>query len=134
MTRHAALFALLAVTASAFAEEKKDATTEMRGSVADESLMKQAPDGGVIASAKAMEKLAKAWGIKVPKIDFEKSIVLLATTRGSELSIEGPRLKDGDLTVGFITTDDLRPGFRYLLVVHPRAGVKTVNGKPLPKE
>jgi hypothetical protein len=36
--------------------------------------------------------------------------------------------------VGGFGTKDLRPGFRYVLGVVPREGVKTVNGKDLPKE
>jgi hypothetical protein len=30
-----------------------------------------------------------------------------------------------------MATRDLRPGFRYEILVLPREGVKTVNGKPL---
>jgi hypothetical protein len=33
-----------------------------------------------------------------------------------------------------ISTRDLRPGFRYAIKSIPREGVKTVDGKPLPKE
>jgi hypothetical protein len=43
------------------------------GSVADENLMKDAPE--VIQSAKTFEKIWQAWKIKgdVPKVDFGKS-------------------------------------------------------------
>jgi hypothetical protein len=33
-----------------------------------------------------------------------------------------------------MATRDLRPGFRYVIATVSRAGVKTVNGKKLPKE
>jgi len=39
----------------------------------------------------------------------------------------------GDLAVLAIATRDLRPGFRYVVSAVPREGVKTVNGKDLPK-
>jgi hypothetical protein len=33
-----------------------------------------------------------------------------------------------------MATRDLRPGFRYVIATVSREGVKTVNGKQLPKE
>jgi hypothetical protein len=36
------------------------------------------------------------------------------------------------LKVLALATRDLRPGFRYQILVVPREGVKTVNGKLLP--
>ena len=133
MMRHAALFALLALPSVMFAADKKDAPTEFRGSVADADLMKQAPASGVITSAKGLEKLAKAWKIDAPKVDFEKNVVVIGVTRGSRINGR-PQLKDGDLKALFIATRDLGEGFRYVMIVHPREGIKTVNGKELPKE
>jgi hypothetical protein len=112
------------------------ADKEFRGSLEDADLAKEAPKSGVIASKKALEKLWKAWRIKdeMPEIDFTKQLVLVGTTVGSRININANLKDDGDLQVLSIATKDLRPGFRYLIIVIKSEGVKTVGGKPLPKE
>ena len=134
-----AAFAAVALASLAGADEpKKDdrkATVDIFASHEDEKLQKQAPESGVIVSQKGWEKLAKAWGIKdAPKVDFDKEILVVATTVGSRLNLS-PKVDDkGDLKVLAIATRDLRPGFRYAIKSVSKEGVKTVNGKPLPKE
>jgi len=122
---------LLAVSGGG-AGEKKDAGS-WTGSVDDEALMKLAPKNGVIVSAKKFAEICKAWGVKKHKVDFNEDLVVVGTTRGSRIGGK-PMLKDGDLKAVFFSTRDLRPGFRYIMVTHPREGVKTVNGMPLPKK
>jgi len=129
-------FALAVLCVSdAFADAKPvKFTKEWKGTVADESKQKGAPE--VIVSAKALEKLWADWKIegKVPEVDFAKEIVVIGTTRGSRLNLSA-RLDDkGDLTVGGLATSDLGDGFRYVIATVPREGVKTVNKKELPKE
>lgn len=107
---------------------------EWAGSVADETLQKSVPE--VVTSAKALENLWKTLKVEgeVPKIDFEKEIVVVATTRGSKINVSGKLNDKGDLQVLGLATLDLRPGFRYVIGTLPREGVKTVNKKELPKE
>jgi hypothetical protein len=127
-----ALTALALPLAPAPAADKP--TVELSGSIDDESLQKEAPASGVVASQKAWEKLAKAWGIKdSPKVDFSKELLIVGTWKGSSFDIE-PAVKDGDLTVRAGGTKDLRPGFRWKVKSVKRDGIKTVNGKPLPVE
>ncbi len=105
------------------------------GSVDDEKLMKDAPEA--ITSAKSFEKIWQTWKIKgdVPKVDFGKFLVVGVYSRGSKLNIAGATLDEkGDLAVLGFGTRDLRPGFRYVLGTVAKEGVKTVNGKALPKE
>lgn len=133
-----ALTLCLTVTAQEKKDDKKDEkklTVDLFASIEDEALKKEAPESGVIVSAKAWEKLAKAWGIKDPaKVDFDKEILLVATTVGSRLNL-GSKLDDkGDLRVVALATRDLRPGFRYAIKSVSKEGIKTVDGKPLPKE
>ena len=40
----------------------------------------------------------------------------------------------GDLRVVALATRDIRPGFRYAIKSVSKEGIKTVDGKPLPKE
>ena len=119
---------------NALAQNAVVPTQEWTGSVEDEALAKDAP--ACVASAKALEKLWKAWKIadKVPEVDFTEEIVILTTTRGSKLRLAGTLGKRGNLEVGGWTTLDLAPGFRYVIATVSKEGVKTVNGKELPKE
>ncbi len=129
-----ALVALAGLTAPASAQRPKPIkpTQMWRGSVDDEALQSAAPKDGRVAGAKAFEKLWNAWkvGARLPEIDFGKSAVFVATTRGSRISF-GASLDDkGNLRAAAPSTRDLRPGFRYIIAVVPLAGVKTINGKP----
>lgn len=119
----------------AAAEKKEKPTVDLAASVDDETLKKEEPKNGVIATKTAWEKLAKAWGVKDPaKVDFDKEILLVATTVGSRLNVSSKLDAEGDLKVTAIATRDLRPGFRYVIKSVSKEGVKTVNGKELPKE
>lgn len=140
MMRSLVVAALAALVCAPFAtaeEPKKPAkpTVDLFGSVEDEALKKEMPESGVIVSAKGWEKLAKAWGIKMPaKVDFEKEVLVVATSVGSKLNVNAKVNDKGDLMVLGFGTRDLRPGFRYAIKSVSKEGVKTVNGKPLPKE
>ena len=111
------------------------ATNTWMGSIDDEKLAKEMPENGVITNAKDFEKLVKAWKVaeKVPEVDFDKEIVLVAKTEGSKLTLNASVDEKGDLKLLGLATRDLRPGFRYVIVSVPKEGVKTVNGKELPK-
>jgi len=130
-----ALFAFTVLLSTAHAEKKPlTPSKEWSGSVADESLGEGTPD--FIASAEDLAGLWKKWGIadELPTVDFSKELVVLTTTRGSRLRLIAT-LDDatGNLEVGGLATRDLRPGFRYVIATVSRDGVKTVNGKELPK-
>src|SRR5262245_12328451 len=119
-------------------DEKKDekkATVDLFASLDDRDLQKEAPESGVIVSQKGWEKLAKAWSIKEPaKVDFDKELLVVATTVGSKLNLSTKLDDKGDLKILAIATRDLRPGFRYAIKSVSKEGVKTVQGKELPKE
>ncbi|MSQ97573.1 MAG: hypothetical protein EXR98_23890 [Gemmataceae bacterium] len=126
------VFATVAPQASA-QEKKVEITKKWNGSVDDEKLMK--PD--CITSAKGLEAVWKAWNAKgdVPTVDFGKNIIVAVYSPGSKLDISGINLDaKGNLTVVGFGTRDFRPGFRYVLGVVSREGVKTVDKKDLPKE
>jgi hypothetical protein len=131
----AALALVVLFTPTAWAQKK--AVTPMKewnGSVENEALMKDAP--AALTSAKGLEKLWKDWKIAdpMPQVDFAKEIVVITTTRGSKLRLAANLDEQGNLMVGGLATRDLRPGFRYVIAIVSREGVKTVNGKELPKE
>ncbi len=126
---------LAAVSVQDAVAQKKKVEIGMKwnGSVDDEKAQK--PD--VITSAKGLAAVWKAWKIDgdVPKIDFDKNMVVAVYSVGSKLNMTGAKLDDkGNLDVLGLGTRDIRPGFRYVLGVVSKDGVKTVNGKELPKE
>jgi hypothetical protein len=104
------------------------------GSVEDERLAKDAPS--FLTNTKALAKLWKDWKLtdNMPEVDFKKELVVVTTTRGSKLTLALTLDERGDLRVGGISTRDLRPGFRYIIATVSNAGVKSVNGKELPRE
>ncbi len=112
------------------------ATNTWMGSIDDEKLGSEMPENGVITNAKGFEKLVKAWKVaeKVPEVNFDKEIVLVAKTVGSKLTLNATLDEKGDVKALGLATRDLVPGFRYVIISVPKEGVKTVNGKELPKQ
>jgi hypothetical protein len=101
------------------------------GSMADLSLSKAVPE--VILTEEGLKNLWKVWKIEasMPKVDFSRNLIVVQTTRGSRLRLSATLDDKGDLKVLGAATADLRPGFRYVVAVLSREGVKTVNGKEL---
>ena len=130
MNRFLVLAAVVGFAGGAAAEDKPHLWS---GSVEDAKLKDDGPP--IIVGEKAFKKLLESWKFdpEQPKVDFTKNVVVVATSVGSKISGK-PVLKDGDLTFPAISTRDIRPGFRYLIAVFPKEGVKTFNGKELPKE
>jgi len=66
-------------------------------------------------------------------VNFDKEIVLVAKTSGSILTLTALLDEKGNVKTGGFASNDLVPGFRYIIISVPKEGVKTVQGKPLPK-
>lgn len=107
---------------------------QLSGSVADFSLRNAAPE--VILTEKSLENLWKVWKVPgpVPKVDFSRELVVVQTTQGSRLRLAATLEENGNLQVLGLATRDLRPGFRYVIAVLSRKGVKAINGKELTGE
>ena len=131
MFRIPAFWIALVFTQTVVADDKPEAWQS--GTVDDIKLRNETP--GVITDVREFEKLFRSWfpDAKIPKVDFDKNLILVATTRGSNLSGK-PTLSNGDLKFSPIATADLQDGFRYLFIVFPKEGVKTVNGKDVLKK
>jgi hypothetical protein len=121
---------LTLATRAAEEQPPLEPTRQWQGSVADEKLGNNPPE--VITDEDDFEDLWKKWKLegKTPEVDFKKNLVVVATTRGSRISL---KLKNeaGNLRILALSTRDLRPGFRYILASVPRAGIKTVEGKAI---
>jgi len=104
---------------------------EWSGSIEDLSLLKAVPE--FILSAREFENLWVDWKLhgSPPEVDFSTDLVAVQTTQGSRLRLSAALDDRGNLTVLGLATRDLYPGFRYVLAVLSRKGVKTINGKEL---
>lgn len=112
------------------------AVDSWKGRISEEQ-MKLAPKGGYIASAETFKKLWKDWKLAgdAPKVDFEKHLIVFAMLNSS-----GPVLttrldkKSGDLIRHVVSDSDLTQDYGYHIVVIPRAGIKTIDGKGMEKQ
>jgi hypothetical protein len=133
-----AVLGIALLLAPAIGGEAKNMTLTQKwsGSVADEGLKKEVPENDCITNANKFAKLWKAWkiGEKMPKVDFKKEMVILAVTSGSSLDLSVRLSAKGDRQILGMATSDIRPGFRYVVGVVSRDGVKTIEGKQLPKD
>ena len=105
---------------------------EWRGRI-DNAGSRLAPARGYFINQSELAKLWAAWRIAepCPKVDFKTQLVLVRTCPCSHISI-APLLDDkGNLHVQVTITKDLREDTGYILVLIPRQGIRTVEGKPL---
>ena len=126
----------LGVCLAAAASREVKPTTQWKGSLPndeDRALIKVAPK--LITTAQDVEKVWKAWRIteKMPEVDFAKHFLLVDTTVGSVLNVRAALDDNGNFRAMGMATRDRRPGFRYVISSFSREGVKTVEGKELPK-
>ncbi|HEY1189574.1 MAG TPA: hypothetical protein VGE74_18150 [Gemmata sp.] len=118
----------------AAAEPKPTGTVDLSSSVPELNQLNGVGGTTVLLSQKEWERLAAAWGIKDPaKVDFSKELLLVGTWRGTGFKFLND-VKDGDLKTELVGDKDIRPGFRFRVVSLKRDGIKSFNGKALPKE
>jgi hypothetical protein len=124
------LFALAVVLMAGTTEVKP--LKVFKGSVADVELQKKCPE--VIATPVVLKETWQALKLKeaIPDIDFCKNIIIAGTTNGSILNLSATIDEKGDMKTIGMASMDLGEGFRYVMIVVSREGVKTVNGKSLP--
>jgi hypothetical protein len=103
--------------------------------VRDEDLKKYAPKDGLVTDAKTFGELWKAWRPKekAPEIDFKKEFAVITLAGGPNKPGISATLDEGELKIVARQTLIGGKGFGYSIATFDRKGVKTVNGKALPK-
>jgi hypothetical protein len=145
MTRRSILLAALALVPAAWAAAQNPSASpppasptarmplELYGTLADAGKADAAPANRIITTDKDWVALTRAWTIKdPPKVDFTQQLVVVAITKAEKLAIETKLDETGDLRIRALDGGEIRSGFRYGIKSMDRAGVKTVDGRPLP--
>ena len=104
------------------------------GKIADETLRKHEPPGGLVLDSAAWERLWKAWRgqEKLPALDFQTHLVLVFTAGGPNSVGCQPTIDaKGNVRAVAMSTLIGGPGFGYLMLCISREGVKAVNGRAL---
>src|SRR5262249_30470026 len=88
---------------------------------------------GYLDTEVALAKLWKAWRKdKPPKVDFSKQVVLVLTHfENAEVKFTADLEGKGNLKLGVSSTERGANGMTYVIAVIDRAGIKSINGKPL---
>ena len=133
MIKYSLLGVALAALVSVAAEVKP--VNSWSAVVKDEALAKKAPENGVLTDAKAFEALWKATmgDEKLPKVDFDKNLIVVSLALGgpNRPRVFGAKLTDGNLEVMAAATKLGGEGFGIAFSVFPKEGIKKVNGKDI---
>jgi RNA polymerase sigma factor (sigma-70 family) len=111
------------------------ATKEWAGRLADGELEKEMPVDGFITTK---EDFAKLWGAwmgkeKLPEINFDKELVLVATFSKGRVFEILLIVGKGDAKAVVGRKAEEVQGFTFLIAVFNREGIKTIDGKPIKK-
>lgn len=101
------------------------------GSVADSAMESCSPADGIVSDAEKWKELCEAWGIDgMAKVDFNCQFIVVATTRGSGVSMEFEKDCHGSLNYrAHHLLDHRSDGFRYCCAVIGRNSIEALNGK-----
>lgn len=96
-------------------------------------LVVQPPLQSSVASAAQLQQIWALCQVKgdVPKIDFDKRLVLLAVRRGTTVRFKSLMIDGGNLTTNVVVTPDMPSHMTCTLALVDRAGTTKVNGLPL---
>lgn len=127
----------LVIVSVSIADEEIKLDQKVTGKVSADALKTVAPQDGIITETIAWRKLWAAWRPKQPlvDVDFQTQLVLVETVDGpnnmfaNQLTLSN----QGDLKFEVASTRMAGPGFAYLIMIVPKSGIQSVNGKPVPQ-
>ena len=110
-------------------------TKEWAGQLEDGKLEKEKPIDGFISNKDDFAKLWKAWmgKEKLPEIDFDKELVMVASSNISRVFEILLIVGKGDAKAVVGRKAEEVKGFTFVIAVFNRDGIKTIDGKPIEK-
>lgn len=138
LSRAISLTIFMAVSSLAFGSAIADEIKPIRewsGVGNDPELAPPIPKDGVIQDQLAWQQFWKVWRPQeeAPQVDFEKNIIVVATTRGSN-SVRIHRLNlapGGNLQYSLAISRTRKPGFGFAMIELPGSSIKQINGRVL---
>ena len=128
---------LLTTVGIAKTDQEIKPTQRFTGKIQDPSLRTYQPANGIVKTDAHWRKLWGAWrpNEALKKIDFSTQFVLVETASGPNNVFSNRIILDDKGALSYETASTLAdgPGFGYLILVLPKAGIVTVNGKPVHK-
>jgi hypothetical protein len=104
-------------------------------------LLQEAPESRYVADEKAWAKLWKAWrgDEALPKVDFDKELMIIYTVPGPHSPTPALLLSDGDLQIGYLgfggdEEKDDGKSFGYYIGRVKRDRIKTIDGEAIKKK
>jgi hypothetical protein len=89
---------------------------------------------GHVTDAASLERIWAVWeiGEPMPKVDFERQIVLVAIVRSGLVMFKEPMIDDrGDLKRNVVATPDAPSFLSWVVCLIERDGIRSVDGQPL---
>jgi hypothetical protein len=95
----------------------------------------QVPESPVITNADELKMLWEAWKLSdpIPPVNFKDELVIVTTKTAGRLDVSLQLDAKGNLKVDPPPTKLAKQGFRYVIQVIERTGIKSVNDKALKK-
>lgn len=101
----------------------------------DKGAVSAAPPSSPLRTSEELAHLWKAWQIKaaLPKVDFSRHLLLVYTATSSVFQLRSLSVDaGGDLKAVLVATPDMTADYAYIIALVDRAGVKSIEGRPLP--
>ncbi len=125
----------LGLTSSVLAQQEIELADKFTGKIADPALLSARPESGIVQEQESWKKLWTAWRPNEPikDVDFNHQTVLVETVPGPNLVFSSLLKLDGqgDLKYEIASSRIEGPGFGYLLMVVPKTGIRSFNGKTM---
>lgn len=128
---------ILILPSVALSDEEVSLDRRMSGKIADNALKTVIPKNGMVTGTQAWRQLSAAWRPDKPflAVDFDKQLVIVETVDGPNNMFVNQMMLDeqGNLKFDVASTRLAGPGFAYLVLIVPKKGIRSVNGKPVPQ-
>ena len=126
---------IVACHPNCYADQEIKPTEQFSGTNKLNPLRSMAPKNGVILDNAAFQNLWAAWQPTkpLPSVDFKNHFVIVEIVDGPNNVFTNKMIlsNSGDLKYAVASTRMAGEGFGYVMLIIPKTGIKSVNGKPI---